>query len=1601
MTNTSILALPLLAANQSLKEVTINDALSGLERAISDRLVVPLTADVTIALGDSTRYAIFVTSGNTSTHTLTFPASKRFFFVKNGGTAPVTVAVAGVAQTFTVPVNATGFYYADETSFTKLLDTTQSGGTPASFLLLADTPDSYAGKSGKALVVSATEDGIGFSAVATDFLSLGDTPDSFANSQGKFVKVNGSASGLEFVNGVSTFVTLSDVPSSYAGNGTKILAVKGTENGLEFIDVPSLSAERTVNAFLTVFDDTVGWVPTAGNWSIQPTFGSVGPSSYNDTFLVCNSPATTAGVFNEITKTIDLTAVVSAADLDTNCNLKISVLESSSYNDYGSVTATFLSGTGTVLSTVTTGNFTAYPDPTWTSRTLSAPIPVGARSVKIALGATNIEDSTAVTHAYARVRVDVLVPVDTISTFLDLQDVPHTYVAANRVRVNDAGNGLEFVPDTLVSLKDIPSITGNAGKVLKVKPDLSGFEWGDASTVGAIGDLSDVPDSRTGNAKKVLRVKADETGLEYVNAAVYVGTSSSTAEATTIEFSNEFVVAVGVGGIATISLSAAASGGTLKIKEGIGGTELVTETLVFDPASFAVTDLGGNVSQVGPKEATSLAVYESTQDGNIVTAQFNAYSFGSPTVNKYADGSISIVGTNASTNHAHGVGRAAPATDFSIKARVSSGDGADFIGHGIAVVETSGVMTTLVLFTTGGVQHVISQVWSNDTTTTSNIFEATISSTISWVKMDYVAATNVLTMSTSENGVDWHIQGSTTLATDPQWAALCTSGGAGNVASMRAHYYSDATYTSDAIQAGGGNLVGKRRYWRFAFNETQNGGAPALSGLALHSTVGGALQAPVSSTQSSIAASGNEATRLYDADTATAWIAGAAGQQWVDFDFGPNGVECVEVAATSMNNSNFNQAPLSAEVLISDDGKFYQSVGKLVFGAWVQNETKTATIPSRLVASSYATDDVDTAINRTKKKNLLDNAILSGTAGQVLTMRSSAAGDVEWRTPSAGGGGSSSGIDGGAHAYWRILITDGFSAGWYTFYELVFANSMFGSNLATGGTPIAGGSDPALSFDNSTATRWAKNPAHDGTDWIGYHFPSAVTVSEIRLQCSHVTGEMIKSWTVEYSDDGVTWYAVKSYTDANYWYDGEWRAYYVPTIGTSIDALADVNITAVAPTNDQVLAWDAGKSRFVPATAITGVARKQAHRWWRIRVLEGWSTGWVTIGDIGFHTDEASATLTTGGYALNGKGDNAINAFDGLSDSNHRYGIEASYIATNRCWIGYCLPVDAEVRVVKLTSSGWTGEMPKSWVLEFSDDGFAWTQAQSFTDATAWTAAGEVRSFVVTNFDKAFGLVSLTDVNLSTAPTDGQVLSFDTPTSKWKPKTLIGIPAGGTVGQVLSKASAGDYDIAWANAGGGGGGSSGETLTPPTLGAFTLGPGGTATTYMEASLLGVRIRDFNVTGNFNKLTYGYQAPAGAHWQITGKFSRGPIENYMAFGIVIADTVSGHHLIFGPKAEGGGIGRIRFGTYNSYSGQDTWTTDPQPEFFWLRVYYDGTNLVYQVSTNGAFWTTIKSETATTWMTNAVDRVGFGVNCNHDGSDTIEPVVDCLSWTNVAI
>ncbi|MEI6179296.1 MAG: hypothetical protein WCP31_00965 [Chloroflexales bacterium] len=69
----------------------------------------------------------------------------------------------------------------------------------------------------------------------------------------------------------------------------------------------------------------------------------------------------------------------------------------------------------------------------------------------------------------------------------------------------------------------------------------------------------------------------------------------------------------------------------------------------------------------------------------------------------------------------------------------------------------------------------------------------------------------------------------------------------------------------------------------------------------------------------------------------------------------------------------------------------------------------------------------------------------------------------------------------------------------------------------------------------------------------------------------------------------------------------------------------------------------------------------------------------------------------------------------------------------------------------------------------------------------------------------------------TTAPADGQVMTWDDAAQVWTPETptsggTVGLPDGGTTGQVLTKTTDADDAVAWADPTGGGGASPASRL---------------------------------------------------------------------------------------------------------------------------------------------------------------------------------------------
>lgn len=110
------LNIPMVAAAQNQKEVTINAATAQLSGAIADFLSCDLSAaDYVLTNTNFEQYMGFATTGNTVARAFTISAVKRaIFYIQNGGTSTVTVTVG--STTLGVPPESVGFFQTDGTT---------------------------------------------------------------------------------------------------------------------------------------------------------------------------------------------------------------------------------------------------------------------------------------------------------------------------------------------------------------------------------------------------------------------------------------------------------------------------------------------------------------------------------------------------------------------------------------------------------------------------------------------------------------------------------------------------------------------------------------------------------------------------------------------------------------------------------------------------------------------------------------------------------------------------------------------------------------------------------------------------------------------------------------------------------------------------------------------------------------------------------------------------------------------------------------------------------------------------------------------------------------------------------------------------------------------------------------------------------------------------------------------------------------------------------------------------------------------------------------------------------------------------------------------
>lgn len=154
------LSITTVSASQNQKETTINDADAALESALTETLVVDLSAgNHTLSTAEYTRNIGFATTGNAISRDLTFPAIERTVWVKNGGSSVMNLKRG--STTLTLAAGGYAFYYTDGTT-NGIAKIDVTSGTSLAFINLTDAPANYTSAGYKIVRVNAAANGLEF-----------------------------------------------------------------------------------------------------------------------------------------------------------------------------------------------------------------------------------------------------------------------------------------------------------------------------------------------------------------------------------------------------------------------------------------------------------------------------------------------------------------------------------------------------------------------------------------------------------------------------------------------------------------------------------------------------------------------------------------------------------------------------------------------------------------------------------------------------------------------------------------------------------------------------------------------------------------------------------------------------------------------------------------------------------------------------------------------------------------------------------------------------------------------------------------------------------------------------------------------------------------------------------------------------------------------------------------------------------------------------------------------------------------------------------------------------------------------------------------------
>lgn len=333
-----------------------------------------------------------------------------------------------------------------------------------------------------------------------------------------------------------------------------------------------------------------------------------------------------------------------------------------------------------------------------------------------------------------------------------------------------------------------------------------------------------------------------------------------------------------------------------------------------------------------------------------------------------------------------------------------------------------------------------------------------------------------------------------------------------------------------------------------------------------------------------------------------------------------------------------------------------------------------------------------------------------------------------------------------AHLYWRVLVTSTNSGTLTGIGECEMRATNGGADQCNGGTASASSQwsasyVPANAFNNN----YAGNPWHSANggglpQWLQYQFPAPVDVAELVLQ-ARADGEnnaAPKTFSLQWSDDGVAWTTLFTHTTNGTWTTGEVRTFRWD--GTTVTEFRGLRVNtqyaylvsrgrkALSVNTQYAYAIRNIPQTDDPSTSVT-------KRYWRLLVTEdqrilGGGNYYCNIAELDL-IGEWDAEISYGGATFSSTGNfsgatyEPSKAFDGNNGTCWSGDMNLNPTSNPR-WLRTDLGSAKKIHKVGLTA--FDASAPKAFKIQYSDDDVNWITFIEVTGQTGWSA-GQMRIF--------------------------------------------------------------------------------------------------------------------------------------------------------------------------------------------------------------------------------------------------------------------------------